>query len=262
MSNTIAFNGPRTLISRCLGDVRIGEHTVPYFTPSVPIGEVCVPLHGLLRALLPADQIAGTERAYRLTCRDERTPPDQTQVLITKEFGCIETVSASLACALVEAITSANSAEQLADVLVEATLTHLTDREGMAVARFESLTALHECACRPKGRAPGHWYHQRGKREAIYAEGKGVWRTGSGEWMASLTLALSYAQSLFPKFNVWTIQLAMCHPGAMAMLSSILGCTFVDTALSVPAPQKPRPALRLVHNADSASGIPPVERAP
>lgn len=249
--NAIAFNGVRTIVSRSVSYIGIGERQFPLLIPAVPIGEPCIPAADLVWALAQAiDYETAKEKAKELvgTLRAGGVPHERLQALIAEGYGCVDTVSTSVAVPLVDIVYGSATAEKFTSLVAAATEKgDLADGKGGDIARFESLTAIHRCAPKDKrrGKGPGHWYRWRGKDMAAITNGKGVWRIEGGEWMASHELALDYASWLFPRFLIWMIDL-IPKGAAMAMMEQCLGVRFV----TIDEP-KARPTLTLVHDADA-----------
>lgn len=261
--NAIPLNGPRTLVSRCAGSLTFGDNGIPplpVFVPAVPIGMVAVPLRPILRLLTGEDVPEDLLRSTKQALKEAGITSEALQVLLTEELGCIDTVSAAVALGLIEAGWSKEAADQFAPFLERLAAASLsTDGTGGSIARFESLTRLHRIAGKPKGKAPGHWYHRRGREEAGAFGGKGAWRTESGEWMASHQLAASYAQWLFPAFLIWTMDLIFDDPVSRqrmeGMFQRIFGASFVTVdAVDTTEEAEALPHLRLVHNQPALEG--------
>ncbi|QCG97357.1 hypothetical protein E6C67_26660 [Azospirillum sp. TSA2s] len=257
--NVSPISGPRTLISRSAGVLTLPGHDKPTlrtFIPGIPTGGLCVPTVDYLNMLtggeLPPDEVRSAADELRMEYHRAGVPPVHMQVIITEELGCIDTLSTDFIVANIEGLgvphcdTLAEHIGVILDEMADDTLGD--DGKGGDMAAFESLTRLHRCAGSPRGKAPGHWRHLRGKElsDAVVKKGrKGVWRTADGEWRASHDVALDYAQWLFPAFQLWTIRLLADDPRVTAAFHRIFGFGFT---ISEPAAPAPEPHLRLVHS--------------
>ncbi|WP_448206472.1 hypothetical protein [Azospirillum sp. sgz302134] len=279
----IPLNGPRTLISRCVGSVfptGDGDNGIPVFVPGIPINELVVPVEAFVRAVIGGrldrtldsiEQTAGLDAVAPIRAKADTAANDaavsfkgellrggvpltHVQTIITRS-GTVDTISAFVACKVVNAVFSEEAAGALRrefDLLGESSLGD--DGRGGEIASFESLTALHECAGKPKGKAPGHWRHRHREFIARVGEdgGKGAWRAESGAWYAQHELALDYACFLFPDFHAFVIDLAFGDPRVKGMFEAMFGVSFV------PAMPVERPAdgghLSLVHDAGDIHG--------
>ncbi|MBP2229639.1 hypothetical protein J2847_002938 [Azospirillum agricola] len=263
--NVSPMSGPRTLVSRSAGVLNLpgrDSATLRAFIPGIPTGGLCVPTVDYLNMLsggkLSPEELGRLVKELHAEYRKMGVPPIHTQFIITDELGCIPTLSTDFMVANLEALDVPGCdtvAEHIGIILDEMACDELgEDGKGGDIATFESLTRLHRCAGSPRGRAPGHWHHIRGKvlSDAVTKkQRKGVWKTEDGEWRASHEVALDYAQWLFPDFHVWTIRLLMDNPVTRCRLNgalqSIFGFTFTPVEPAAPAPE---PHLRLVHDAD------------
>ncbi|MFP5512563.1 MAG: hypothetical protein ACLGJC_05740 [Alphaproteobacteria bacterium] len=239
MSVHALLNGPRTTVSNCVGVVTtlsVGDApavSLPAFVPPVPIGMLALPLRGMLRALsgreVPDEEMHAVRRAFQKA----GCGPEHLQVAITEEEGCCHTVSADLAYRMADAVCGETFSGYLRERLNSLGVAGLTeDGKGGALADFESLSRLHRIAGKPRGNAPGHWHHRRGKRLSEYLAKKephrGVWQTEDGEWMADHKLAHDYAGYLFPAFEIWTIDLLLGNPASAAAVRESFGGLFGD----------------------------------
>ena len=259
--NVQPMSGPRTLISRSAGALTLpgdDRTLLRTFVPSIPTGGLCVPTVDFIRMLMGREMsegaVADIASELQDVCRREQAPPIHTQVIITEELGCIHTVSTEFIVANIEGLGLPH-ADTLADnlgILLDEMADDKLGPDGMGgdVAAFESLSRLHRCAGKPRGKAPGHWHRIRGKAlsDAVTKRRrKGVWKTADGEWRASHEVALDYAQWLFPAFQLWTIRVLADDPRVTDAFHRIFGFGFTITEPAAPAPE---PHLRLVHNAD------------
>lgn len=259
--NVSPMSGPRTLVSRPAGVLTLpGDKnlTIRTYIPGIPTGGLALVTFDYMNVLtggkLPPEEVNELVNELHAKCRQQGVPPVDTQLIITEELGCIQTVSTEFAVVNIEGLDLPGCdtlAEYLGICLDEKAYDQLgPDGMGGDVAAFESLTRLHCCAGKPRGKAPGHWHHLRGKALADAAtkkRRKGVWKTEDGEWRASHEVALDYAQWLFPAFHLWTIRLLADDPRVTAAFHRIFGFGFTITEPAAPAPE---PHLRLVHDAD------------
>ena len=166
--NVQPMSGPRTLISRSAGALTLPGADRPLlrtFVPSIPTGGLCVPTVDFIRMLMGREMsegaVADIASELQDVCRREQAPPIHTQVIITEELGCIHTVSTEFIVANIEGLGLPHAdtlAEGLGILLDEMADDKLgPDGMGGDVAAFESLTRLHRCAGKPRGKAPGHF---------------------------------------------------------------------------------------------------------
>ncbi|MGY0794240.1 hypothetical protein ACW7BJ_33250 [Azospirillum argentinense] len=233
------ISGPRTLICPCVGAVHPAgaETPVPVYVPTIPMGELVVPLRHLLLSLMEVstgDELEARERvakgltppikrAFFDACVNDGVPLTMLQTIIT-DAGSMETVSASVAYSITQQQISEGAAKVLEaemDALARAFLGD--DGQGGESASFESLGALYNAAGKPRNKSPKHWMQRHRRRIAYFTSrgGKGVWQVESGDWFAQHELALDYAQFLFVDFHVYTISLLHDHPSVRAKLDQL-----------------------------------------
>lgn len=255
MNSVIAMNGPRSLVQEPAGYVMFGERECPLYPPSVPVGYLCVPLSALVLAVTGcAEDIAEAlaKKSYG-DLMNAGNHPAHLQVLISEKYGAVNTVTAPLAVAILKNYDEdvGGAFERLAGQVAEGS-SFDQSHAAQAVSVFESLTRLHRCAGNPRGKSPGHWRRWRG--DILAKEGKGIWKTEAGEWMADHRVAIDYATWLFPFFHAWTVDLIMADSGAKAEMDRWFSEIFGPVGL-VDAHEPTRPKI-VVDNTDPAKPTP------